>query len=112
MHDRAIHTSGMYLCDVKAEPEKLKEAAKVETSSSAGPAIDTNTKDDQQKSEKPDDEAVRILILNAALKHVAAHGWTKMALTVGAEEEGYVSLVSGLFPNEGSDLIFHHVKSS
>jgi len=59
-----------------------------------------------------EEEAIKTKILDASLAHVGQHGWTRMSLAAGAEDAGYVSLVSGLFPNEGSDLVFHHVRSS
>ena len=72
----------------------MKEEAKAETKSS------------------DEEEAIKTKILGLALAHVPVHGWTRMSLSAGAEDGGYSSLVSGLFPNEGSDLVFHHVNKS
>jgi len=89
-----IFTTGVNFCETRALNEQLKEEAKAETKNA------------------DEEEAIKTKILDAALGHVAQHGWTRMALAAGAEDAGYVSLVSGLFPNEGSDLVFHHVRSS
>merc|ERR1711872_840628 len=87
-------TSGVNFCETRAQDEKVKEEAKEETKNA------------------DEEEAIKNKILDASLAHVGQHGWTRMSLTAGAEDAGYVSLVSGLFPNEGSDLVFHHVKTS
>jgi len=91
---RSIHCSGVTLCETRAEAERMKEEAKAETKSS------------------DEEEAIKTKILDLALAHVPVHGWTRMSLSAGAEDGGYSSLVSGLFPNEGSDLVFHHVNKS
>ena len=85
---------GVNFCETRAQDEKIKEEAKEEIKNA------------------DEEEAIKNKILDASLAHVGQHGWTRMSLTAGAEDAGYVSLVSGLFPNEGSDLVFHHVKTS
>lgn len=91
---QTFSTSGVNFCETRAQDEKIKEEAKEETKNA------------------DEEEAIKNKILDASLAHVGQHGWTRMSLTAGAEDAGYVSLVSGLFPNEGSDLVFHHVKTS
>ena len=41
---------------------------------------------------------------------VVQHGWSRLAVAAGAEDQGYISLVSGLFPREGVELIVHHIQ--
>ncbi|XP_073845567.1 ubiquinone biosynthesis protein COQ9, mitochondrial [Musca autumnalis] len=50
-------------------------------------------------------EAVRIKILEAALQHVPTLGWTRNAIVQGAEDVGYPSVVHGMFPQGGFDLV-------
>merc|ERR1719244_2145250 len=70
---------------------------------------------EKEKSETKnaeEEEAIKKKILDALIGHVAAHGWTRLAIASGAEDVGYVSIVSGLFPREGDELVFHHVRES
>ncbi|KAM7345071.1 ubiquinone biosynthesis protein COQ9, mitochondrial [Cochliomyia hominivorax] len=50
-------------------------------------------------------EAIRVKILEAALRHVPTLGWTRNAIVQGAEEAGYPSVVHGMFPEGGFDLV-------
>ncbi|XP_058976436.1 ubiquinone biosynthesis protein COQ9, mitochondrial [Musca domestica] len=50
-------------------------------------------------------EAVRVKILEAALQHVPTLGWTRNAIVQGAEDAGYPSVVHGMFPQGGFDLV-------
>ncbi|XP_061396065.1 ubiquinone biosynthesis protein COQ9, mitochondrial [Musca vetustissima] len=50
-------------------------------------------------------EAVRVKILEAALQHVPTLGWTRNAIVQGAEDVGYPSVVHGMFPQGGFDLV-------
>ncbi|XP_055917974.1 ubiquinone biosynthesis protein COQ9, mitochondrial [Eupeodes corollae] len=75
----------------------------------------------KQQSESPPDEKeqenarqaktdiVRMKILDAALKHVPAEGWSRQAIIQGAEEAGYPSEVHGMFPSGGYELVSHFV---
>lgn len=50
-------------------------------------------------------EAIRVKILEAALPHVPTLGWTRKAIVQGAEDAGYPSVVHGMFPEGGFDLV-------
>ncbi|XP_013107312.2 ubiquinone biosynthesis protein COQ9, mitochondrial [Stomoxys calcitrans] len=50
-------------------------------------------------------EAVRVKILEASLQHVPTLGWTRKAIVQGAEDAGYPSVVHGMFPDGGFDLV-------
>eukprot|EP00088_Acartia_fossae_P035897 TRINITY_DN37018_c0_g1_i1.p1 TRINITY_DN37018_c0_g1~~TRINITY_DN37018_c0_g1_i1.p1 ORF type:complete len:298 (+),score=51.33 TRINITY_DN37018_c0_g1_i1:32-925(+) len=90
-----LHTSGQLLSDTWSEEEKKEKEEKA-----------------QARKDADDEQQIREKILSASLPHVSEHGWTRLALAAGAEDSGYVSVVSGLFPNEGVDLIYHHIQSS
>ena len=51
--------------------------------------------------------AMRTQILDAALRHVAVHGWTTDALAAGADELGLPAASSGLFPSGAVELVWH-----
>lgn len=70
--------------------------------------------DSQEKSQKSNDEEdqkrvqeVRCRILDAALEHVSSHGWSREAITIGAEKCGYPGIAHGMFPNGGAELVHH-----
>lgn len=63
------------------------------------------------RTEADREQNIKTQILNAALKHVKTHGWSKLSLSSGAEDLGYISIVSGLFDRGGDELILHHVKT-
>lgn len=44
-------------------------------------------------------------ILKKALTFVPQHGWTTVSITKAAESMGYPSIIHGMFPNGGADLI-------
>lgn len=73
--------------------------------------LDKKQKEDERKT-ADEEEIIKTKILNAALPHVHKHGWSRLAITSGAESVGYLSVVSGLFPGEGLDLVLHHVRQS
>lgn len=52
-------------------------------------------------------EAVKTKILHAALGFVETDGWSRKALTKGAETSGYPGVIHGLFPSGGIDLIHY-----
>jgi len=91
----SIHSSGISFSDTWSEEEAREKKEK-----------------ERERREGDDEEAIKFKILDASLGHVGQHGWTRLALAAGAEDIGYVSVVSGLFPNEGADLIFHHISKS
>lgn len=52
-------------------------------------------------------ELIRTQILDAALPFVKAHGWSREAITRGAESINYPSVAHGMFPNGSIELIHH-----
>jgi hypothetical protein len=44
-------------------------------------------------------------ILKTALTFVPEHGWTSTSIAKAAESMGYPSIIHGMFPNGGADLI-------
>ncbi|KAF9586043.1 Ubiquinone biosynthesis protein coq9, mitochondrial [Lunasporangiospora selenospora] len=50
-------------------------------------------------------QATPELILKKALTFVPEHGWTTTSITKAAESMGYPSIIHGMFPNGGADLI-------
>lgn len=75
-------------------------------------AQEEKKKKEEDRKTADEEEAIKIKILNAAMPHVHKHGWTRLAIAAGAESAGYLSVVSGLFPSEGLDLVLHHVRQS
>ena len=59
-----------------------------------------------------DIDDVREKILDYALDHVTNFGWTRNAISRGAEDAGYAGVAEGMFENEGADLVMHFVKQS
>ncbi|KAI8907465.1 COQ9-domain-containing protein [Powellomyces hirtus] len=55
---------------------------------------------------------VKTQLAEAALKHVLTKGWTVQALGAGANDLGYPSVLHGLFPGGGVDLIDYFLKKS
>lgn len=62
----------------------------------------TQQEEDEKKAKL---DAVRTKILEAALQHVPTLGWTRNAIVQGAEETGFPSVVHGMFPEGGFDLV-------
>lgn len=52
-------------------------------------------------------ELIRAHILDAALPFVKEHGWSREAITRGAESINYPSVAHGMFPNGSIELIHH-----
>ncbi|KAI8929057.1 COQ9-domain-containing protein [Entophlyctis helioformis] len=50
-------------------------------------------------------------ILEAALCHVPALGWTQEALSAGAKDHGYVDITHGLFPRGPVELVEYFIQS-
>ncbi|XP_018911390.1 ubiquinone biosynthesis protein COQ9, mitochondrial isoform X1 [Bemisia tabaci] len=51
------------------------------------------------------DEEIQEKIFKAALPFVNTHGWSKSAITAGAEAVGYPGIVHGMFPRGGANLV-------
>ncbi|XP_029160729.1 ubiquinone biosynthesis protein COQ9, mitochondrial [Nylanderia fulva] len=74
------------------------------------PENDSNRKTESQQSthEESDEEYdtnIKIKILGASLKFVPDMGWSKQAISAGAESIGYPGVIHGLFPNGGAALV-------
>ncbi|KAJ3136852.1 Ubiquinone biosynthesis protein coq9, mitochondrial [Geranomyces variabilis] len=54
----------------------------------------------------------RTQLAEAALKHVPTMGWTVQALGAGAVDLGYPTVLHGLFPGGGADLIDYFLQKS
>ncbi|KAI5793810.1 rpsU-divergently transcribed protein [Peziza echinospora] len=48
-------------------------------------------------------------ILSAALSHVPAHGFSNMALTLGARDVGYLDISVNLFPKGPFEIAYYHL---
>lgn len=72
---------------------------------------ETEKQEEQRREEHTGDsekiKAIRTHILDAALPYVKTHGWTREAITRGAESINYPSVAHGMFPNGGIELIHH-----
>ncbi|XP_011863444.1 PREDICTED: ubiquinone biosynthesis protein COQ9, mitochondrial [Vollenhovia emeryi] len=73
---------------------------------------DNNRKAESQESihEETDEEYeknIKIKILNASLQFVPDMGWSKQAISAGAESIGYPGVIHGLFPNGSAALVFY-----
>lgn len=62
----------------------------------------TNDSENEEKIKK-----IRTDILNASLPFVTSFGWSRDAISKGAESMGYPGVAHGMFPNGGIELIHH-----
>jgi len=105
--------------------EAKKDEAPDKTEKVENPTKDDKRKDTWTEAEDAEREAktrkqkeadressIKIQILDASLKYVKIHGWSKLSLSSGAEDLGYISIVSGLFERGGDELVLHHIKTS
>lgn len=90
-------TTSISIDEFRAREEKREEAFEQEQKA--------KDKEDDDEAKNTKAEAVRIKILEAALKHVPTLGWSRNAIVQGAEEAGYPSVVHGMFPEGGFDLV-------
>ncbi|XP_059614955.1 uncharacterized protein LOC132260689 [Phlebotomus argentipes] len=58
-----------------------------------------------EATENPEEERVRGEILKAALQFATSEGWTREAITKGAESAGFPGVAHGMFPDGGVELI-------
>lgn len=72
---------------------------------------ETDKKTESQSAREENDEEyeknIKIKILGASLKFVPDMGWSKQAISAGAETIGYPGVIHGLFPNGGADLVHY-----
>jgi len=104
--------------------------AKKDASPEINEKVDNHAKDDKRKdtwTEAEDSErdakankqnesdretSIKTQILDASLKHVKMQSWSKLSLSSGAEDLGYISIVAGLFDRGGDELVLYHIKTS
>ncbi|XP_011144312.1 ubiquinone biosynthesis protein COQ9, mitochondrial isoform X3 [Harpegnathos saltator] len=77
---------------------------------------DTDKKAEPQQAahEESDEEyerSIKTKILDVSLKFVPDLGWSKQAISAGAESIGYPGVTHGLFPNGGTALVQHFYSS-
>lgn len=70
-----------------------------------------NQQETEETQEKPEENEkatiIRKKILDASLPFVETHGWSRKAITNGAESIGFPGVTHGLFPKGGIELIEH-----
>jgi rpsU-divergently transcribed protein len=88
------------LDDFRAREEKKEEAFNKEYKTT-----DHQDSGGKNDAEDPAAQAVKMKILEAALPFVGEHGWTRQALTKGAEHINYPGVAHGIFPKGGFELI-------
>ncbi|CAG9816135.1 unnamed protein product [Phaedon cochleariae] len=71
----------------------------------------TDSSDDKLASENYEDD-IKNKILAASLKFVPEVGWSKEALSKGAEDLGYPGISHGMFSRGGADLVHYFQTSS
>ncbi|KAK9873755.1 hypothetical protein WA026_002110 [Henosepilachna vigintioctopunctata] len=60
---------------------------------------------ENQHDKEHNSSEIKHKILIESLKYVPEKGWSKEAITAGAEAIGYPGIIHGLFPSGGADLI-------
>nr|CAD7411344.1 unnamed protein product [Timema poppensis] len=71
------------------------------------------TSSDSSSEESGDEyeQNIKENILTASLPFVHNFGWTKNALSAGAESIGYAGVAHGMFPREGAELVLYFCTS-
>lgn len=63
-----------------------------------------NESSDKETEEEYEDK-IKKNILNASMKFVPELGWSRQAISAGAECIGYPGIIHGMFPNGGAELV-------
>ncbi|XP_014243082.1 ubiquinone biosynthesis protein COQ9, mitochondrial-like isoform X2 [Cimex lectularius] len=63
-------------------------------------------------NDKRSEDSVKAQILDSSLQFVHFHGWSRNAITAGAESLGYPGVTHGFFPKGGIELVEHFYKTS
>nr|XP_002121764.1 ubiquinone biosynthesis protein COQ9-B, mitochondrial [Ciona intestinalis] len=71
---------------------------------------ETNTKENESKKEEESVNTVKVKILDNALDFVVDHGWSRKALSCGAEQAGYAGVAEGMFTGGGDDLVLYFIQ--
>lgn len=89
----------------RATEEKIEREfeAKHKEDTSSGPQSQGGENDKEEERI----QQVRCRILDAALPFVQSQGWSREAISSGAEKCGYPGVVHGMFPNGGAELVHH-----
>ncbi|KAF9909111.1 Ubiquinone biosynthesis protein coq9, mitochondrial [Linnemannia zychae] len=66
--------------------------------------------DQQQQSTTSHGKTTPEAILKKALTFVPEHGWTTVSIAKAAESMGYPSIIHGMFPKGGADLIDYYLQ--
>lgn len=95
--------------DFRAEEEKVereyeKKQSEIEQNQTKENDQSTNTASDEESDKVRD---IRCKILDAAIPFVVQHGWSREAITHGAESINYPGIAHGLFPKGSIELINH-----
>lgn len=67
---------------------------------------------EEPHNEENYEENIKEKILEASLRYVPTLGWSKNALSSGAESVGYPSVTHGMFPKGAGDLVHYFQRSS
>lgn len=75
----------------------------------ASEALTLENKEDEEREKKKDQkaQAVKLKILESALKYVPVHGWSTESIIKGADELGYPGIAHGMFADGPIELISH-----
>ena len=95
---------------------KLRCEATNSTTQEAREATNSTTQeapdDHHEQAAEDHDTEVKEYILHSALSYVPELGWSRKAITQGAQAAGYPSLTHGLFPRAGADLVFYFYRTA
>lgn len=100
----------------RAEEERIereferKQQQQQDEKAQSDESADTPEQFDEKDAAKT--QEIRGQILNASLAFVKTHGWSREALTHGAEALGYPGTMHGMFPNGAIELIQHFTSIS
>ncbi|KAK2585346.1 hypothetical protein KPH14_010026 [Odynerus spinipes] len=65
----------------------------------------TQHESSEKETEEEYEEKTKKSILTASLKFVPELGWSRQAISAGAESIGYPGIIHGMFPNGGAELV-------
>lgn len=66
---------------------------------------ETQHESSDKETEEEYEEKTKKNILTASLKFVPELGWSRQAISAGAESIGYPGIIHGMFPNGGAELV-------
>mmetsp|Transcript_30491 Transcript_30491/g.75770 ORF Transcript_30491/g.75770 Transcript_30491/m.75770 type:complete len:368 (-) Transcript_30491:2377-3480(-) len=94
----------------------MKEAATAAAASSAADdeadaeQLEKDARRRQRRDDEDESHSLSHRILSAAMKHVAAHGWSDAALRAAATDLGYSAALLGQLPRGTGQLVEHFVE--